>query len=192
MLLKRRGSTSIREGGRDFLDEKTAAASATIDFVLTKWLQLYDRFEVDIEDVQAATNNVAFHMRTSTNAGSSYDSAASDYKWAFGRIGLSINDNNSDGAAAEIKLLTNDSTGGLSNIAGETAAGTVVIHNPRSATPCKISWRTTHIPDNTGSAVFIINGAAVRTAIADVDAVRFFLSSGNITSGDFRLFGVRK
>jgi hypothetical protein len=32
----------------------------------------------------------------------------------------------------------------------------------------------------------------VRTAIADVDAVRFFLSSGNITSGDFRLFGVRK
>jgi len=193
MFLKRRGSTSIREGGRDFLDEKTAAASATIDFVLTKWLQLYDRFEIDFDQVLAATDNAELWLRTSTDGGATYAASASSYQWRFDRVRNNVGDSNSSGGDIRINLISSDVTTGLSNVAGETAEGTVKIYSPAVATaPRKITWESINYPANAGSAFNFVRGVGIRDTNADVDAIRFLLSSGNITSGAFRLFGVRK
>jgi hypothetical protein len=192
MFLKRRGSTSIREGGRDFLSEQTAAASAIIDFVLIKWLALYDRFEIDFDNVLPSADNTALWLRTSTNGGSSYDSTAADYKWALQRSRIGTNDGTNDSNATKIELINNDNSIGMSNVSGETTAGTVTIHSPSVAQRCKILWRTVHIPADIATFVATITGIGIRDAAADVDAIRFLPSSGNIASGTFRLYGIRK
>jgi hypothetical protein len=191
MFLRRKGATSIGGPGRDLLATFTASSSATIDIVLSKWLSLYDRFEIDFEDVQAASNNAAFHLRTSTNGGATYDSGSSDYKWVWERLKVGTHDINASSGDDKIVMISNDDSQGLSNVVGETAAGTVDLNNPRASAPAKVSWRTIHVPDNAASFIDRYDGVGVRSAAANVDAVRLFPSIGNITSGDFRLFGVR-
>jgi hypothetical protein len=192
MFLKRMGATSIGGTGKHLLDVKTATASATIDFTLTKWLQLYDRFEIDLEDILPATNNVAFALRTSSNGGSSYDAGGSDYGWTAVRVTTDAQDRRSDSNNSQITLADNDVNNGLSNVAGESLAGKVVLHNPRAATFTKVTWDAGYFSDSTSTFMARVSGFGARLASADVDAIRFFTSSGNIASGSFRLYGIGK
>jgi hypothetical protein len=190
MFLRRKGATSIGAGGRDLLAAQTANASATIDFMLMKWLQLYDRFEIDVEDVQPANDDTQLWLRTSTNGGTGYDAGANDYAWAIYRVSTGSSDLAGDQGDNQIQLVSNDTGRGLSNIAGETAAGRVTLHNPRGATKTKVTWDLVMIPE--GGTIERDNGAGLRDSAADVDAIRFLCSSGNIASGSFRLYGVKK
>jgi hypothetical protein len=192
MFLKRMGATSIGGTGKHLLDVKTATASATIDFTLTKWLQLYDRFEIDLEDILPATNNVAFALRTSSNGGSSYDAGGSDYGWTAVRVTTDAQDRRSDSNNSQITLADNDVNNGLSNVAGESLAGKVVLHNPHAATFTKVTWDAGYFSDSTSTFMARVSGFGARLASADVDAIRFFTSSGNIASGSFRLYGIGK
>jgi hypothetical protein len=189
MFLKRMGATSIGGPGKDLLETKTASNSATIDFVLTKWLQLYDRFEIDLEDILPATNATDLYMRTSSNGGSSYDNGASDYAYATLRVrggGGTVQGASSD---ADTKIILNDLA--LSNVAGESLAGKLIVHNPRASARCKVSWDLFHFTDDTGFVLARLVGGGARMATADVDAIRFLASSGN-HSGTYRLYGIRK
>lgn len=188
MQIRRIGATSIGEGPRDLLNAVVASASATIDFVLTKWLNLYDRFEIDFDDFLASTDGVALNFRTSTNAGSSYDSGGTDYLYTWARLS-SVSDAFASTGASLINLIGLDAGLGMSNVAGETAAGRVTVYSPRAVAPCKVSYESTHV----GQSYQIVNlrGMGVRNTAADVDAVRIFPSSGTIASGTARLYGVR-
>lgn len=192
MQIKRLGATTIGDGGSDLLDVKLASNSATIDFVLTKWLALYDRFEIDFEDVLPATNDVALGLRTSTNGGSSYDAGANDYIWTrllYVHTGSGFNATGGDDV---IELNGPGGTGGLSNVALEAASGKVILHNPGAAGKTRVSWWINYICDNVSLVDAAYNGFGVRNAALDTDAVRFAMSSGNIASGTFRLYGMRK
>ncbi|MGE3874298.1 MAG: hypothetical protein AB7F74_15210 [Parvibaculaceae bacterium] len=193
MFLRRKGATSIGYSGRDLLDAKTASASATIDFVLTKWLHLYDRFEIDYDNIQPATDATELRVRTSTNGGSSYDAGTSDYAWGRSRQRINVWDNFQEDSDLAISLIGNDTGCGLSNVAGETCSGTLVIYNPSLAQRCKMTFYCVYVPESAASTIIArTDGWGVRLAAADVDAVRFLCSSGNIASGIFRLFGIRK
>ena len=189
MFLKRRGATSIRECGRDFLNEQTASSSATIDFVLTKWLQLYDRFEIDVDELLPATDDTGLWLRTSTNGGSSYDAGASDYSWVWHRFGASaLHEVASDDADGQIKLVSN----AMSNLPGETGGGRITIYKPSAAQMCKVLSEFINVATNTANVMIQTTAIGRRVAAADVDAIRFLASSGNIASGTFRLYGIRK
>lgn len=192
MVLKRKGATSIGGSGRDLLALATASNSAQIDFVLTKWLTLYDRFEVDIDALAPATDGVGLHMRTSTDGGSTFDSGASDYAWILDRLSNTVVDGQVDAAGSEIEIAPSNVNIGLSNAAGDTAAATINIHAPGSANKAIITWRIGLVPANPSFVMARYQGVGCRNNNADVDAVRFFCSSGNIASGAFRLYGVRK
>lgn len=196
MFLKRRGATSIGGSGRDLLSVSTASASANINFVLTKWLSLYDRFEIDLENVAPATDDVGLVLRTSTDGGSTYAASAGNYKyilhWGNANDG---NGQDFDNNADSIALVTRNGGAGRSigNAAGENLSGTVTLCSPSSAARFKAFFVTTYIPANQ-TVLFISHarGTGVRDTAADVDAVRFLMTSGNIASGTFRLYGVRK
>lgn len=190
MLLRRVGATSIgHTPGRQLLSAQTASASATIDFVLTKWLEIYDRFEVDIDDLLPATDSTDLWMRTSTNGGSSYDAGASDYFTLWTRITSGASDAGG-GAAAALTLFTSGTN--LSNVAGETCSGTVRLYNPRATGKLKVTATMISLTPNPANIFCKLEIGGVRDTAADVDAIRFMISSGNIASGSFRLFGVRK
>lgn len=190
MILKRRGATSIGGPGKDLLSTQSASSSATIDFVLTKWLQLYDRFELHFADVLVATDAVTLGLRTSTNGGSTYDAGGNDYNWLRTYADSSTPVNASDSDDTNIMLNDPTATEALSNVAGETASGTITLYNPRIAQRFKASWQMTFI--NASTNIAYAYGVGVRVAATDVDAVRLLASSGNITSGSFRLYGIRK
>lgn len=192
MLLTRKGGTSIGGTGKELLDLKTAAASATIDFVLTKWLQLYDRFEIEFDSLLAATDAVGLHFRTSSDGGATYDSGAGNYTWILDRLANAVVDGQVSAADTEIEMVPANPSIGLSNAAGETASGKVVLHNPASANKFMMTWEVALVPTNLNFILARFTGVGLRDAAADVDAVRIFCSSGNIASGVFRLYGCRK
>jgi hypothetical protein len=196
MVLKRWGASSTREGGRDFLAEILASSSATIDFVLTKYLTLYDRFEVDFDEVVSATNNVSLLMRTSTNGGSSYDAGSTDYTWRQFRMRVdpsSTTENVASTGDSALKIMENSLDSGLSNLATKPSSGTVKIYKPNGAGICRLRWEgisnTTDVED---IGWIDVHGAGARVVVADVDAIRFLANTGNLASGSFRLYGVRK
>jgi hypothetical protein len=163
------------------ISSATASASATISF--TGLSSTYKHYVLTITDLIPATDNVILYLRTSTNGGSTYDSGASDYIW---------NTNVTTGAAnfpagataAQIRLL--DTVG---NAAGEVANGVVWLHAPSTATKFMTNSHLSHFGASDFFAETLGNG--VRNTAADVDAVQLLMSSGNITSGEFRLYGVK-
>lgn len=189
--LERVGSTNIANG-RDLLYSVDASSSATIDIVLSKWLQLYDRFEITFDSILPATDAVAFQMRTSSNGGASFDSGASDYCWAHRFTWVGGSSANTGSADGEVWLSNETGSLRLSNVAGESLSGHIMISNPAAAARCKFYWSVFYFTDNTTDLLTSLEGAGACLAAADVDAFRFFMSSGNIASGTFRVYGHRK
>lgn len=163
----------------------TASSSATIDF--TGLSSTYAAYKVVIDRAASATDNVAFWMRTSTNNGSSYDAGASDY--AHVRFVALANTSTSVQAAgddADAQIIINN---GCGNNTEEAYSGEITIFNPSDAHHCRITFMGfTRINDATH---YFTNGGGVRLAVADVDAIRFLMASGNIASGKFTLYGLR-
>lgn len=168
------------------LATKTASASATLDF--TEFNNSVYRYYIFIlENVKPATDAVTLQMRFSTNAGSSYDSGATDYASAAfvsNRAGTATG--GSDGASFLQITDTND----MGNAATEFGyTGTVEIFHAASATTQTRVVARGGYDNATGQPInAIANGR--RLTAQDTDAVRFLFSSGNIASGSIRMFGV--
>jgi hypothetical protein len=72
----------------------------------------------------------------------------------------------------------------------EGTSGILYIHNPTdTATSTLVRWECTHENGNTG---FLTRGLGLYSTAGDCTQIRFKFGSGNISSGEFRLYGVRK
>jgi hypothetical protein len=174
---------STPNSGRVLLASKTASASASLSF--TEFNNAtYRYYEFELEDIKPATDGVVLRLRTSTNAGSSYESGASDYSYAI-HGGTTPITSSSDGANSEI-ILTPAEVG---NAAAEKGiSGTVKVYNAGSTTYTRVTSILSY--DATDSRVGTVTGSGCRLAAQDTDAIRFLFSSGNITSGVIRMYGL--
>lgn len=169
------------------LGTQTASGSATLNF--TGLISAtYDEYFFTIQNIVPATDGADLWLRTSTNNGSSFDSGASDYAYAGSRAisGSTANTVVQSNSAAQIVIAD-----GVGNATGENTNGKVTIYNPLNTTVYKgIKYETatySAAPD-----ARTLEGAGFRLATADIDAIMFLMSSGNITSGVIRMYGVRK
>jgi hypothetical protein len=168
------------------LEVQTASSSATIDFVLTSHLNAYRAFKVVMYDVRPGTDTAALWLRTSTDGGSSYDAGASDY----GHARAFVNDSGAPtdaGSPASTSILLST---GLGNAATESLNGQLTLMNPSGTAYHKlVISEVVYIND----AGVMISGrtAGRRASTADVDAIRLMMSSGNIATGTFALYGIR-
>ena len=123
-------------------------------------------------------------MLTSTNNGSTYD--------ASGYLGVrqSIGDGGTTATMSITEFeLTNSNT---SNGTSRGISGTVNIYGVNSTTKRKmVTSETAYFNTSDGSIVRTDMGGA-RDSTADIDAIRFLMSAGNMTSGVIRLYGVSK
>lgn len=174
-------------GGWSVLTEQTAAASATLDFVLTTFLTNFEDFQFIISGLVPGTDAQALWIRTSTDGGATYDSGAGTY--GYGNLGettgaLQSNNSNSD-THMEVGTTT------LGSTAGEVLAADVTLHNPADATKrTQFTWKGFHFSATPNATCF--HGGGARLAAADVDAVRFMMASGTLASGKITLLGRRK
>ena len=171
--------------GRVLLATKTASASASLDF--TEFNNaVYRRYEFELESILPATDNVALRMLTSTDGGSSYDAGASDYAYALTEKGAGAETDATDSLAAAFMIICPS----VGNAAGEQGVSGIVTVWGAGAT-AKTTVRTVlHSFDSLDGSPLMVNGVGARLANQDTDAIRFLFSSGNITSGTIRMFGI--
>jgi hypothetical protein len=174
-------------GAWNFLGAQTASTSASLNFE-SLIDSIYDTYIFVIEGVRISNGGQSLCLRTSTDNGSTYDSTASDYHDSGMRVATSgtlVGFGTSSGTRIRLS-----SDLGAQVAADDTVNGQVWMYNANNAatdTMFKFEVVFNHL---TGSVC--VTGAGKRTAIADVDAVQFLSSSGNLTSGTIRLYGLSK
>ena len=160
----------------------SASASSSIDF--TGLDSTYEWYEVQFRNVRLATDTASFYFRVSIAAAFLAANYQSDVLDATGGAAAVT----SGTAGAQIQLAPDvDNTA-----ATATISGWVRIHDPGDTTYHKPVTGWVRSFRNT-SGVWrsdFIGGAYIGGAGA-VDGLRFIASSGNITSGQFTLFGGR-
>lgn len=170
------------------IDTKTASASSSLDFT---GLGDYSDIHFKINSLIPATiSTTAFWVQTSSNNGSSYDNSAANYSWASrgyssgGNTGETFND-------SDTKIVLTGSRQ-LGNNAGNTINGDVHLYN--AAGTGFFHALTQHISffDTTGQINFQVGTGCRKDSSNAVNAIRFLMSTGNITSGTIYAYGIKK
>ena len=172
-------------GARVLISSASASSSASITF--TSGIDsTYDHYILHFTDVFPGTTNTYLWFRTSTDGGSTYDNGASDYIYGIRHFisNGSPTDSESTGDT-KITISPQNSTSGGDNV----YAGDIHLFNPSGTT--NDTNILLEMGGSRGSSQGYV-GTGRRNAAADVDAVQFIMSSGNIASGDFYLYGIKK
>jgi hypothetical protein len=182
-------SAYIDANGRDLssmalLEQHTANNSATLDF--TSWYSsTYDEYMIEFVNIVPSTNNVGAALRCSTDGGSSYD-AASNYtaELFYMYSGGTGQDGNNSGSAAAMYV-----AGSVGNDANYGMSGSIKLFSPNSNKYKMIAGHTTFSHQSLGFPFMEVLSGSYKSASV-VNAFRFLFSSGNITSGTIRIYGV--
>jgi hypothetical protein len=176
----------VAAGAMVLLETETASSSATLEFT-TAITSTYDSYVFDFVNVLPATDNVTFHMRVSTDGGSSWLST-SIYQYAnFIHKSSSSGAGGSTGTTS-FNLLFN-------NVDADTAKPGVVgkldLYAPGSSVNKFLKGQFAHYGENSGAFLGAMFAGWVATTSA-INAVQFYFSSGNIASGVIRCYGIAK
>lgn len=179
-------STVMKNIGWVLLASKSASNSASLDFT-SLISSLYDEYILEFINIIPATNNTTLLLRCSTDNGSNYDSGTNysvDYIYNFASTAGAHSPGNTgiwlDGSG----INNTEVRGG--------ASGTCRMFNPLSASAYKhFKGESVHY-DNGQSAYVAFHIFGVYLSATAVNAFKVLMSSGNITSGTVRLYGVAK
>mgnify|MGYP003644369596 CR=1 FL=1 len=155
----------------------------TIDFTFDP--TLYDVIIFEFGNVITSTDSVSLQMRTSSNGGASFDAVASDYRMQ--RL-LQLNGAVSgDTITASVLAIGGQNAG---TAAGEEGlSGTAKIMLPGLAKRTRVLSQVGLVSNLNTLATTTLFGE--RQSSADVDAVRFLLSSGTFASGTITMYGMK-
>jgi hypothetical protein len=150
----------------------------------------YDDYEIRITNVIPATSAVELYLRFSTNGGSSYD-AGSNYNWSSFRASSAgtANSGTGSGAFASQIDLAMGAAGGAN--AGYGFVGRFQLADPLNAVNNKRVNAQMSLFDGPGlvpNVVGMLAGTYVNATA--VNAFQLLASSGNLTSGVVRCYGV--
>lgn len=165
--------------------QETTVTSAVASVTLTGIDSTYDVYMVKFNNVIPDTNQVYFNMRVTesgtANSTSNYDQAYKVLKAAVGFADIGASNGNSFGILSE-----QYGTGG-----NESANGIVYIYNANNSSEYTFQTSELSARDHNGNLLGN-QGGGVFTSTSAVDGVNFFQNSGNITSGKFTLYGLKK
>ncbi len=172
---------------RVLIQTQVASNSAQIDFT-TGLDDTFDAYEIELTSVKAATDDVALMLRVGTGAGPTWQTSGYDGSLIRSRGGSTTAAVTNP--TSYIGLTENGGTTGLGNATGEKYRGTVKFSDPDSSDFCEFTHEGSY-GAALGNSAFVNGGGRYNTAGA-ITGIRFAMSSGNIASGRFSLFGVRK
>lgn len=162
------------------LGSAVAANSAVIDF--NGLDTTYDHHILEVINLLPVTNAVDAYLRLSDDNGATFKAGAADYR--RGSHNSTFTTDN------KINASSSGGPDNLSNVAGDYYNAIIHIWNAGVVGKTHITILPMYRRDN-GNVDLLLRGGRYDTA-AITDAVRFFLSSGNIAEGNFNLYGVRK
>lgn len=178
-------------GGLVFLDSQTASNSATIDFtsVITG---TYNNYWLIFSGVVPATNTASLTMVVSTDNGSSWITANGSYAAGIRYCAYNSSSFSNDNDALERFILLSSE---LSDTAGTGVSGTGTIFNTGNGGYFAITGLCVFNGSSSGGGTTgwfgdgYDSGGGGSGQIG-VNAIRFLMTSGNISTGTFSLFGI--
>ena len=176
--------------GMVLLSTATASASSSLNFT-SLISSTYNSYKFILSDIRPATDDVELWLRTSTDNGSTYDSSANNYEWVQNNFTIGATPADAfEGSDTDTKIrLVNDSNK-IGNNAAYTVCGEVNLYNPLGTVASKLIHARLRYRNN-GGVGLISETWGHRDATSDIDAIRFLMSSGNITSGNIKMYGLR-
>ncbi len=168
------------------ISTQTASNSANISF--TGLSTSYNAYKISISAVVPATNATNFEMLVSSNNGVSYDNSASNYSYTnfyVADTGTATDAFNNSTAATNIRI-----GNAWSNTATWGSNLEVMFVDPATSYVDNGIWWAGKYNDSTSAGCWV-GGAGSRVATQINNAVRFLFSSGNISSGVFKLYGLQ-
>jgi hypothetical protein len=174
-------------GGLVLLEQHTANnTSAELDF--TSCISAtYDEYEIEILNLVPATNGTTLYMQFSANGGTSYD-GGTDYWYAFVYEGLNASTSGTGQSQTSTGILLASSWGTSVN---PTTVGTLKLYNPASTTNGKQVLFQDFITESSSCCTsYNLNGTGVWNSLSAANAFRFIVSSGNLSSGTIRVYGL--
>jgi hypothetical protein len=166
-------------GGSGITFLASATASSSSEVVFTSDIDsTYNVYLLVWQDIKPQTDGAFFYLQTSTDGGATYDSGASDYDQSA---------NFASNAPTAFVWLSSQ-TQGIGNATNEKTDGYMYLMNPSSTeyTSMIIEGINSSIAGNVNSN----DNKAFRLSAADVDALRFYMNTGNIVSGTIKLYGL--
>jgi hypothetical protein len=182
-------------GAMTLLNTLTASSSATLSDT-TSITSSYDLYMFAFDSLIPATNAVSFYIQYSTNGGSSW--LTSSYYFTSGNgLNNTLNSSNFNfnGNGSAVIIGGGIDAAILNTPAGYGLCGVSYLNNPLATTFRKCtygngayfiqnsSFGATYLSHYTHSGAYDANNA--------INAVRFLFSSGNITSGKIRIYGIK-
>lgn len=163
----------------------TATASNSSSISFTGLSAQYSKYIVEFQYIVPASNSY-FSARLSTDNGSSYISA----NYLNGNVFGSNADVPSGGAAPTDRINLSLSTVNMINTSTKGYCGRLEIFNPSNTANHKICRTSGNYTNTSGNITYMENVSIYTGATSAVNAIQFFFSLGNITSGTFKLYGV--
>jgi hypothetical protein len=174
--------------GLTYISQVVASSSSTVSFT---GLTAYDNYMVVFSKVIPSGSSVNLYMRTSVNNGSSY--ASTSYRWSItytqsgnGSIGTRYSSSSSPDADF-IRLSGNNMDVGSGYPCRISGSYTLNVKDA-SSNNFNIYGVGSMIDENGNTTNPVVGGT--RTETSATNAVQFYFSSGSITSGTFRLYGI--
>lgn len=180
------------------LEEHTASAQATLDFTTRNvtgqsgatFQSDFDEYVFELLNVIPATNAVDFWLRMSTNGGSTYDAtnsyAVATFAWAHNGSAAA-----GQAPSAPVAQIAARSTADISNDSHYGVVGDIRLFSPGSTSVYKrVNMELSYLASTGPLEKTSSEGVYISTTA--VNALRFLFSTGNITSGTIRVYGVAK
>ena len=174
-------------GSLVLLDSVTASSSASVTLGTTDWDNSYNVYMVVLSDVKPATDDVRLYMRFTKTTDNSVDSS-SNYDFAEMTVKTynAFEKNVQQNDDAFILMGQEVGTG-----TSETANGIIYLYNFNDAN--EYSYHTMEMTCLDDSAhLHGAQGGGVLTVAQATNGVNFYMGSGNIASGEFKLYALKK
>lgn len=169
------------------LDSKIAAAVASVDF--TQYITgEFDKYVVDMVDIIPATDGANLLARVSEDFGVTFKSGATDYGYA-NNVCTDAGANAPTGSTGANAIVVAFS---LSNVGGRAFCGEFKLFNPAGTAKNKRTQSDASYVSSTPNLLRLTGAGTFSLDTNAINGLRFLMSAGNITSGTFSLYAVRK
>lgn len=166
------------------------SSTATVDF--TGISNSSDEWELHVINAVPVTDAAAPWLRTSTDGGSTYAASNGDYGWTALAARTTSSTPSIDNGTTSATHLSLAAGEGIENTTANGGFSCVIrlIDPAGTAHHKQVNWLGGGMSSTSNR--LMVTGSGARLATADVDAIRFMFSSGDIASGKFRLYRIKK
>jgi len=176
------GSSSATPGLVGPLEQHTASASATLDF--TAFISAsYTTYVFDFVNLRPASDGALLWMRMGTGAGPTFDTGA-NYSYRYWRMAGATA---VAAAAGATKIILTDA---VDDDVLYGVVGQVRLYNPQSTAQCKMVNGQLFFEQTAAGGFEEDLPMGVYDSTTAVTGIQFLMSTGNITSGTIRVYGL--